>query len=148
MTDQEKETIINTIIELTNKYTQDNMYKNVYGIGEQLPKEREFIITNAIAGSHSIFHRLGYVVQIRKNVGDFGSDMYFIIHPNGKLATHENQDFKGVPDNLIELCRSIYVEGYLPEDIPADEPFGGGNTTEELGFIIEESNRTVVKEKT
>ena len=58
------------------------------------PKFGDTLLTGLIAGQKASFERyIGYVVQIREKRGSFGSDQYFLRHPDGSIHVHENQSF-------------------------------------------------------
>lgn len=84
--------------------------------------------------------RVGYVTQVRKGVGQFGSDLVFLRLANGRLMTHENQGFFCLNEEQEALARSVF------EDLPEDEDYSHGytcvNKVHEIGFFIENSEST------
>jgi hypothetical protein len=84
--------------------------------------------------------RVGYVTQIRKGVGQFGSDLVFLRLATGGLMTHENQGFWLLSEEQEALARSVF------EDLPENEDYAHGylcvNKVHEVGFIIEQSKST------
>ena len=99
--------------------------------------------------------RTGLLVQVRKDCGQFGSDIYFIRRRDGSLATFENAMMRHVGDEIFE--RSFYrSNGSEPPAIPpqpvnaededapdAEYTMRGadGNMWPETGFIIEGSRQ-------
>ena len=65
---------------------------------------------------------IGYVVQIRKNAGSFGSDKILFRTSNGNLMTWENQSFLILPPSEVLLIKDIFQElindekEYIKED--------------------------------
>lgn len=89
--------------------------------------------------------RTGRLVQIRKGVGAFGSDIYMIRLRDGKLFTWENVMMRHVNDKQFE--HNFYVSnGVTPPVIPEQTIDSQDNITEaydiagkypETGFVIE-----------
>jgi len=81
---------------------------------------------------------LGYVVQIRKSWGQFGSDMIFIREHDGSLSTHENQGFwilSPEQTGFILPCFTI-----TPSDEMSDNPdhkYSILHKQPESGFIVD-----------
>lgn len=69
---------------------------------------------------------IGYVVQIRRKWGAFGSDMFFIREYDGKLRTHENQSFWKLSDEQVKDVVPFF------KDSPSDEL----KENEELEYTI------------
>lgn len=81
---------------------------------------------------------IGYVVQIRKNWGAFGSDMFFIRERTGQLYTHENQSFWILTREQVALIDKFFG-GYTPEKEIEFNPnilYTILGKHEERGFII------------
>ena len=100
------------------------------------PRQGQFVITGPQMGG-SPERRIGFCVQIRKNSGQFGSDMVFIRHPDGGLVTHENQSYFAMTEEQERLARSLF------KNLPEDEDYSHGYTccakVREVGFIVENS---------
>lgn len=78
--------------------------------------------------------RIGRLVQVRKNAGAFGSDMYLIRRVNGKLIRIENAGL------------APYTEKELPffeGDSEEQEYTLGDSESPETGFIIENASPSV-----
>lgn len=69
---------------------------------------------------------IGYVVQIRRKWGAFGSDMFFIREHDGTLRTHENQSFWKLSDEQVKDVVPFF------KDSPSDEL----KENEELEYTI------------
>lgn len=85
---------------------------------------------------------IGYVVQIRKKWGAFGSDMFFIREHDGSLLTHENQAFWKLTKTQMEMVKPYF------KDTPCDELNGNKdleytilNEQKASGFIVPEEGR-------
>lgn len=89
--------------------------------------------------------RTGRLVQVRKGVGAFGSDIYFIRLRDGSLMTFENVQVRHVGDKQFE--NAFYIShGRQPPVIPEQPPdpidstdvvYSIRNEWPEVGFIIE-----------
>jgi len=81
---------------------------------------------------------LGYVVQIRKDWGQFGSDMIFIRDQNGSLATHENQGFWILTNEQIKLVMPFFQKN--PSDEMSENPdleYSISKSRLKSGFIVD-----------
>jgi len=84
---------------------------------------------------------LGYVVQVRKKWGAFGSDMFFIRDHRGGLATHENQSFWKLTERQTEAVKRFFK--YMPNEELVDNPdifYSVKDNFREQGFIVEPDN--------
>ena len=88
-------------------------------------------------GNNSPERRIGRVVQVRKEAGDYGSDIVFLRHWTGELWTHTNQAFFKVRDEYTEILNKKF------EDILNDPTMDKPNTPytmadghKKKGFII------------
>lgn len=100
------------------------------------PEKGQFVVTGPnFQGDHA---RVGYCVQIRKSVGQFGSDMVFLRHANGSLTTHENQCYCAMNAEQEELARAIFE--VLPEDEDYVLGYKDCEKVHEVGFLIENSS--------
>lgn len=89
--------------------------------------------------------RIGRLIQVRKGVGAFGSDLIFIRLRDGELASFENAMIRGAFDKRFE--DAFYrMNGKEPPVIPPQEPSEDDSPTQEYtiqgkwpetGFIIE-----------
>ena len=80
---------------------------------------------------------VGYVVQVRKKVGAFGSDVILMRLANGKLQHWENQSFFGMLEEQETLARKIFK--VLPENEDYSEGYWTHDNIHEIGFIVENS---------
>lgn len=102
------------------------------------PAQGQFVITGPQITSN-VENRIGFCVQIRRNRGQFGSDMVFLRHPCGGLTTHENQSYFGMTPEQELLARSLFEA----EDLPENEDYSHGylccGKVHETGFIVDDS---------
>jgi len=84
---------------------------------------------------------IGYVVQVRKQWGAFGSDMFFLREHDGTLRTHENQSFWKLSDEQVEAVLPFF------KDSSSDELEGNKNLEYSIlseqkasGFIVTDEN--------
>lgn len=72
---------------------------------------------------------IGRLIQVRKNKGQFGSDVYFIRKPNGQLQTFENVCLRPYAGELppVNEADSVEIEYTIRHEYP------------EVGFLIAES---------
>lgn len=83
---------------------------------------------------------IGYVCQIRKKWGAFGSDIFILREMDGTLRRHENQCFWVLNEGQIELVKPQFKD--IPGEEIKDNPdlsytFNDGEY-KESGFIISE----------
>ena len=84
---------------------------------------------------------IGYVVQIRKKWGAFGSDMFFVRDTDGNLATHENQSFWKLTPSQIKIVKPFFKHD--PFDELAENPdieYTVRMEDMESGFIVTKDN--------
>lgn len=83
--------------------------------------------------------QIGRVVQIRKEVGAFGSDNFFLRHANGNLIVWENECFFKIKKKYAERLETLYnrcdaIE--IDDDKPDIGYRGVGEKVFTVGFII------------
>lgn len=107
-----------------------------FGKGTEI-KQGQFIF--ALDPYASIMKSIGYAVQIRKNAGDFGSDLILIRLANGRLQTWSNQSFFNMTEEQEALARQIFVD--LPENEKKYAEIGYKTYEGErkIGFLIDDS---------
>lgn len=110
---------------------------------DQHPEPGEYVITGMqagnIRGERGWHFYIGYVVQVRKKAGAFGSDMVLLRHPDGTLMRHENQSYYRMDDFWLERAKALFPEGMTPdeyEDYSVAYNLGNGEYPE-VGKIIE-----------
>ncbi len=96
----------------------------------------QFIFAGINMSDNSFKFRVGKVVQVRKEAGDFGSDMVLIRTLDGKLARHENQYFCTIKDEFIPELEKLYIEQYGDERDEPNTEYTLGKEFPETGFII------------
>lgn len=94
--------------------------------------------------------RIGRIVQVRKGVGAFGSDIYLIRLRDGSLVCFENVLMRRADDHLFEDA-FYHMNGKNPPLIPEhtiineldspDEIYSIGTKWPEIGFVIEKPNQ-------
>lgn len=99
-------------------------------------KYLQFVITGMNTDG-DLAKRVGYCVQIRKKRGQFGSDMVFLRHADGRLTTHENQSYYAMTPQQEALARQIF--DILPEDEEIEKGYMCVDKVHEVGFVIENS---------
>lgn len=107
---------------------------------DHYPMPGEYILTGMqagnIRGERGWQLYLGYVVQVRRKGGAFGSDMVLMRHPDGTLMRHENQTYYRIDDCLLEQAKSLFIT--IPEEEDYTVAFTlANNTFPETGKIIE-----------
>lgn len=108
--------------------------KNEY-MGEIIHNWKEnyfnkYVITGMIQGSEPE-KRIGRLIQVRLEVGDFGSDAVFLRHSDGSLSVHTNQCFFLIPDEYIKE-----IEFDFESEDTIDTEYTQGHENPEIGFII------------
>lgn len=106
------------------------------------PDRGEIVLAHLFAGRpYNFDNQFARVVQIRIGCGQFGSDMYFLRMPSGKLMTAENQSFRAIPKQHYND-----VESHFETDLSyEDAGFREGYTVADgkylkIGFIIDEQD--------
>lgn len=98
-----------------------------------------FVLTGPIAPN---FKRVvGYVVQVRKKWGAFGSDAVFIRASDDKLMVHENQCFWAIAKEQENKIKPFFLT--TPNDELKDNPeliYTIKHKQEEKGFIVSPEN--------
>ncbi|UKA04888.1 hypothetical protein [Photobacterium damselae] len=108
-----------------------------------LPAYGQIVRSGPIMGAQYNFdNTIGYVVQIRKELGQFGSDQYLVRHCDGSLRVHENQSFHSVPEDLADQAISFFAQ--TPDKEGGDTEYTIGDKFPETGFIIEPPDGDVI----
>lgn len=123
------------------KITDARDYQNMVPFSQH-PQPGEYVVTGLqvgnVHGEKGWHYYVGYVVQIRKKAGAFGSDAVFLRHPNGELFVHSNQSYYRMNDYWLSKLKALYPEGMTPED---HEDYSKAYTIcdkyPELGKIVE-----------
>jgi len=114
-----------------------------FGVGLSThPEPGRYVITALQHGNHhgergwSMY--VGYVCQVRKKAGAFGTDLVLLRHPDGSLGRHENQFYYYVQEPWLSILRAMYQDGmaYGEFDGPELEYTLGGEYPE-TGAVIE-----------
>lgn len=97
--------------------------------------QNAYVITGMIQGKECVAeNRVGRVVQVRLEAGDFGSDCVLLRHRNDDLIPHENQSFWLIPEkfkaHLDECFEGVYA------DDANEEFYTIQGKDREKGFII------------
>lgn len=109
---------------------------------DQHPEQGEYVITGLQSGNmHGGLgwaRYIGYVVQVRKKAGAFGSDMVLLRHPDGSLGRHENQGYYRMDDLWLEQAKTLFPEGMTPDEYEDySQAYTLGGEYPEIGKIIE-----------
>ncbi|EIZ1086007.1 plasmid protein [Klebsiella oxytoca] len=99
------------------------------------PAFGQFVVSGYNGGPAE--NRLGYCVQVRKKVGQFGSDIVFLRHASGTLTAHENNCYVAVTEEQEALARSVFK--LLPDDEEPEKGYSDPAGVHETGFVIENS---------
>ncbi|MEN6379119.1 MAG: hypothetical protein ABFD15_06030 [Methanofastidiosum sp.] len=109
----------------------------------KLPEIGEYLITGLQMGNHNGekgWHKyIGYVVQIRKGIGAFGSDMILLRHPDGSLTPHENQSYFRMNEYWENKAKKLFKKGVTPSIEDYTQPYTIGGKYPAIGKIIENS---------
>ncbi len=84
---------------------------------------------------------IGFVVQVRKGCGAFGSDVVILREHNEVLSSHSNQAFWKLPDDQVEMIRPHFE--YLPEIELEENPdimYSIAGEREYSGFLVIEDD--------
>jgi len=80
-----------------------------------LEHKNAYVITGMQQGGNNVDKRIGRVVQVRIEAGDFGSDNVLLRHSNNNLVQHTNQCFYLIPDKF-----KVYLDECF-EDVCMDD---------------------------
>lgn len=105
-----------------------------------------FVVTGMQQRLTSPFNIIGYTVQVREAVGQFGSDMVFLRHPAGNLNTHENQHFLPMSAEQEVLARQLFK--ILPDEEDHTHPYKCCNGVEETGYWVKGSQSPAAENTT
>ncbi|TCV62758.1 hypothetical protein [Pseudomonas fluorescens] len=105
------------------------------GAQDQLPVFGQYVRTGP--GPAPLVNQIGYVVQIRRRQGIFGSDIYLLRHCNGELVQHSNNMYLPLTQEEIEAVLPCF--GSVKPSAEGENPvYGiGGPSTRTAGFLIE-----------
>lgn len=95
-----------------------------------------YVCTGLQCSQNDPIYYVGYIVQIRKDAGSFGSDIVFIRHPDGSLRTHENQCFVALSNDEEKSLRVEYPENCGPDLEDYTEAYDIGGKYPEIGKVI------------
>lgn len=114
---------------------------NIAFCGEY-PKSGEYVITGSqfgnLNGELGWQSYVGYVVQVRKKAGAFGSHMVLLRHPDGLLIPHENQSYYRMDEYWLKKAKALFPDNLSPEQEDYTEPYTlRGGLYPEIGKIIE-----------
>ena len=111
------------------------------GFGDyNIPKQFDFLVAMPLPFHHTDWNKfIGYVVQIRKKQGHFGSDIVLLRTLSGELVRWENQGFMIVPaKDWVELSGEF--KELLDDEVAHVEANGGytlNKLHERFGYIVE-----------
>jgi len=117
-------------------------FDNMTGI-TSAPVAGEYLIPALMMGypekEHGVYIYIGYVVQVRKKAGAYGSDMILMRHPDGSLVRHENNAFHRLNYFWLKMAKRIFPDGMTPdeyEDYSHPYTIGGNGEYPEIGKLI------------
>lgn len=96
--------------------------------------KHKFVVAGLQVGGYNPIRLVGCVVQVRKEQGQFGSDIVFLRHSDGDLWTHENQMFWLVKEKYEEELMELFKD-HISSDLD-NETYTINNKQEASGFII------------
>lgn len=97
--------------------------------------KNKYVITGFISGVENIANnRVGKVVQVRLEDGDYGSDCVLLRHKDNTLSPHVNQSFWLIHDKFKDYLDEIFKDVYLDDSDEYAYTLQG--TKSEKGFII------------
>ncbi|NNB33927.1 hypothetical protein [Pseudomonas fragi] len=104
------------------------------GAQDQLPVFGQYVRTGP--GPAPLVNQIGYVVQIRRRQGIFGSDVYLLRHCNGELVQHANNMYLPLTSEEIEAVLPCF--GNVTPSAEGENPvYGLGDpSTRTAGFLI------------
>lgn len=104
---------------VAKQITEARDYSKMVGFSKH-PLPGEYLVTGIQAGNfngEAGWHLyVGYVVQVRKKAGDFGSDLILMRHPDGTLMQHHNQSFHRLTPEQEQELKAIYPPGMTPDE--------------------------------
>jgi hypothetical protein len=97
--------------------------------------KNKYVVTGFISGIENVANnRVGRVVQVRLESGDWGSDCVLLRHKNNTLIPHQNQSFWLIPDKFNDYLNDIFKDTYSDD---ADKQFYTlQGKKKKKGFII------------
>lgn len=126
--------IVTIVKHIGKTVEQDNFISGMYDTGSDI-QYGDFLISGL---TESGCQMIGYVVQIRKQLGEFGSNMFLIRHADGDLVRHENQSFWKLTDEQTKKIKPFFFDN-LPENelkLNPDIKYLLEGSQEMSGFII------------
>jgi hypothetical protein len=113
--------------------------KNKYPINLETADFGTFVLTGPISGKDICFeNNAGYLVQIRKKEGVFGTDIVVVRLPNGNIVAHENQVFYKIDEYhamlMIPYFKTLPGHDLMENDFNLKFSVNG---VERDGFYIE-----------
>jgi len=105
------------------------------GFQDRLPKFGQYVLTGP--GPAPLINQIGYVVQIRRRQGIFGSDIYLLRHCSGELVQHSNNMY--LPLTPEESDAVLPCFGDVKPSAEGENPvYGLGDaSTRTAGFLID-----------
>lgn len=106
------------------------------------PEPGRYVITGPQANFQDYERYFGYVIQVRRKAGAFGTDIVLIRHPDGSLCAHENQAYFYVEAHIKKLIKSLFPEDCTPDNEDYSKPYClAYGEFPETGRIIEPKKR-------
>jgi hypothetical protein len=132
---------MDSIQQVAQQIAEARDFCKMVGIDEH-PMPGEYLVTGLQAGNirgEQGWHLyVGYVVQVRKKAGAFGSHIVLMRHPDGTLMRHENQCFLRLTPEEEEALKGIFPPGMTPDEYEDyTEAYTLNNEYPATGKIIE-----------
>lgn len=115
-------------------------WEGLVGPHHSIPYEKGMFLLAGPSFSSEVMNRVGYLIQVRKKCGQFGSDRIFLRLADGTIADWQNQAFfKLLPEDEA-LARSVFE--CQPDEEDESVGYWDADKVHEIGFIIENSTST------
>ncbi|AZA90943.1 Uncharacterised protein [Chryseobacterium nakagawai] len=92
----------------------------------------KFVLSGLIQGSMEM--KIGKLVQVRRKMGAFGTDVVLIREADGTLSSHHNQCFWIIPDQYHGKLNSMFKDVYNDDADLHEYSIDGKEKTK--GFIV------------
>lgn len=102
-------------------------------------KQYEVVVGMPTFGKYPKTNFIGYPVQVRKDVGAFGSDVVLIREFDGELSTWENQGYLLLTKEELEIATPIFEKLISDDKENWENGFTINGNNREIGYIIEKS---------
>lgn len=133
-----KEILEKLVTEIWSKLGTVNQNEMIPHSCERL-KQYEVVVGMPTFGNMPKTDFIGYPVQVRKDVGAFGSDVVLIRAFDGQLSTWENQGYLLLTKEELEIATPFFEEHISYDKENSELGFTVSGDNREIGYIIEKS---------